>query len=856
MQYKIYNPAIETTTIVNPYGNAAGLTYVSNSSMAFYGGKYWAIMDGNVGGLNENDAGQQIWATTSDDATSWATPFQPFRNAEYCNNPITGTSLEWQPNLVIVGTELWCTWSTTGAPSVGYISKLTTPTGKWTNYRFEFSGTGVFISTTITGSATGGRSLTVSTGGITDYAPFFSQNPIVLSTGTVVCPLTFQSATQSTQTTATSSFTKGIKFNALLKTVNGSDWTLAAIDTSDFGDFCAWEPFVVENPAGHVYVYSRNLDARAADEDFMLVAVSTDHADTFSPSVSSKMLVPSTRGFARRISRKCWLMVHNDRSQRSDGTPNQALSQNPRRNGALFFSRRGTNDFIPGVNFSGNEVSVNYPQTINVGSIVLVHWTSNIGGAVRRSMKLARFTAPSDDFAHIHPRSITTYDPVAPIDPQLVSGPPAYYLFNGVNKSQSATSLSASTGVTYSAWLRWDYAGSLIMDSRQGGTSEAFGQVLFTGGLSINGINFLHNQDLVTYTPTFIASSIDNAAGTVTVYFSNSSSLTTVVGYFKSILFTGQPSNGETVAVNGVTYTFRTSASTSSEIAIGSTIQATVFNFVTKLNASSMTAVFPNAGNRVIASRSDRSSFAVVSGSAQISVESAMPLDGGLVSFGKPAIASGLAPYAGRMYDARVYSSALTIEGITYLHNAQATALGQSALSGTSTAPGGPALIHLNPASPDPEAFPSVGTPGRCEISGSRLRIYGDESAAMELPYGATEITIRYRLGATPTGTDKYTIATFGTVDLPARLYIDSTNPTALYCNGREVSTVSAPTSYNTVTLVVSTNKVTIGGFEQVFAGKPRCFLGNGYPESMLSAAKYVDFDTSAMDAKASRVAQ
>jgi hypothetical protein len=848
VQYKIYNPTIETTTIVDPYDNAAGLTYVSNSSMAYYGRKYWAIMDGNVGGFNENDAGQQIWATTSNDATTWATPFQPFRNATYCNNPITGTALEWQPNLVVVGTELWCTWSITGAPSVGYISKLTTPTGKWTNYRFEFSGTDVLMSTTITGSATGGRSLAVSRSGITDYAPFFSQNPIVLSTGTVACPLTFQSATQSTQTTATSAFTKSIKFNAILKTANGIDWTLTAIDTSDFGDFCAWEPFVVEDPAGHVYGYSRNLDARAADKDFMLVAVSTDYADTFSPSVSSKMLVPSTRGFARRISRKRWLMVHNDRSQRSDRTPNQALSRDARRNGALFFSRRGANDFVPGVNFSGDELSVNYPQMINVGSNVLVHWTSNTGGAIRRSMKLARFAAPSDEFAHIYPRSVTTYDPVTPIDPKLVSGPPSYYLFNGVNQSRSATSLTASTGVTYAAWLRWDYDGSLIMDSRQAGTSEAFGQVLFTGGLSINGINFLHGQELLPAKPTFLAASIDNAAGSVTVYFSNSSSLTTIVGYFKSILFTGQPPDGDTVAVNGVTYTFRNSASTSSEIAIGATLQATVFNFVTKLNASAMTAVFPNSGNRVIACRTDRASFAAVSGSAQITVESALPLDGGQVSFGRPATPSGLAPYAGRMYDARVYDSALSVANITYLHNAQATGLGKSAIAGTSTAPGS-ALIHFNPASPDLEDFPSLGTPGRCEINGPTLQIYGDESAAVDLPYGATEITVRYRLGATPTATDKYTIATFGTVDFPARLYIDSANPTKLYCNGREVSTVSNPTSYNTLKLTVSTNKISIGTFEQVFAGKPRCLLGNGYPESLLSSSKYVEFDTSLMTA-------
>jgi hypothetical protein len=41
MQYKIFNPTITTSTVVDSYNNGAGLTYFSNSSMAYYGGKYW-----------------------------------------------------------------------------------------------------------------------------------------------------------------------------------------------------------------------------------------------------------------------------------------------------------------------------------------------------------------------------------------------------------------------------------------------------------------------------------------------------------------------------------------------------------------------------------------------------------------------------------------------------------------------------------------------------------------------------------------------------------------------------------------------------------------------------------------------
>jgi hypothetical protein len=147
MDYAIYAPTVTTVEAINPYTEPSGLTYVSNSSLAYYGGKYWAVMDGNVGGLEEGDAGQQIWLTTSTDGVTWTTAVQPFRDSTYCNNPLTGSAIEWQPNLVVVGAELWCTWSGSDA----YISKLTTSTGKWTNYRFEFSGTSVYMSSTITG---------------------------------------------------------------------------------------------------------------------------------------------------------------------------------------------------------------------------------------------------------------------------------------------------------------------------------------------------------------------------------------------------------------------------------------------------------------------------------------------------------------------------------------------------------------------------------------------------------------------------------------------------------------------------------------------------------------------------------
>lgn len=843
VDYRIYDPDITTVTVVDPYNNPAGLTYVSNSSLAYYGGQYWAVMDGSTQGTVEGSSGQQIWMTTSVDGQDWGPPFQPFRNATYCSNPIAGSTLEWQPNLVVVGTEMWCTWS--GAD--GYISKLTSPTGTWTNYRFEFSGEDVFISSTITGTATAGRSTRPTIDGINDWLPFFSQNPVVLSSGVVACPLTLESVgTLSTQTTAASTFTRFRKYNTLFKTSNGTDWSMTRIDTSAFGDFSAWEPFVVENRAGHVYVYSRNLDARAADKDFMLVAVSTDGATTFSNSVSTNMLVPSTRGFALQTSPKRWVMTHADQPQNSDRTPNQALSLKGRRNGAVFVSRRGVDDFVPGVNFSGDEMSMNYPQCITTHDGLVINYTAGVGGTIRRSMKTATLDLPSDDFAYVHPRSMAIYNPATLTDP-TDSG--SHYSFIGVNRVISANSLSATTGVTYSAWVRWTYDGDIIMDSRQGSGTE-FGQVFFLRGLAINVLNFPFPQTVAPYVDSFVAAVIDNTANTVTTYVAAAgTTMASATGHYRSILFAGQPADGDTVTINGVTYTFRNTATAASDVAIGVNRETTIVNLGAKIAANSMLPFVPGS-SRLVMTRSDVGSFTVTSGSSQITVESSIPLSGGPVNFGmKPAtVSTSLRPFAGRMYEGRVYNSALSAANILHLYNSRAAEFGYSTITGTSTAPGSPLLL-LDPTIADATNFPTLGSnqPARCEVVDSdTVRIYGEGSAALELPYSTTRVSIRYKLGAAPTGGEKYVIATLGTSNAPLRIYVAAGG---LYANGRIIRSADSPTAYSTLTMTISTDHINIGEFEQYFAGKPRLFLGDAYPQNFLAASKTIDYDISAMSA-------
>jgi hypothetical protein len=230
-------------------------------------------------------------------------------------------------------------------------------------------------------------------------------------------------------------------------------------------------------------------------------------------------------------------------------------------------------------------------------------------------------------------------------------------------------------------------------------------------------------------------------------------------------------------------------------------------------------------------------------------VETGVPLDGSVVNFGKAISTSSLAAYAGRMYEARLYNSPLNTANLTYLYNAKAASVGYSAMGGISTSPGSP-FLFLDPANPNPTEFPSLGTAAHCEVVGSTLlRIHGEGSAAVEMPYGATELTFNFKLSDAPSSTDKYVIATFGSASTPLRLYIDSTNPAALYANGQLVATFDDPTNFNEITVVVSTNKITVGTFEQYFSGKPRCYLGSALPEGLLAVSKTIDYDVSTMTA-------
>lgn len=843
-RYRIYSPTVTTSLVINTYDEPSGLKFVGDMSVAHYGGQFWAVTDGGTGGYLEGAAGtQRIWMTTSTDGATWTAPFTPFRDPTYCHNPLDGAATEWQPNFVVVGDELWVLWS--GAD--GYLSKLASPTGKWTNYRFEFINERVFISTVIAGSATPGRSVSPTVDGISDWLPYPSADPIILDSGVIACPATIYSRGHyTTQIANSGGFARALKYNVLLKTRNGTDWSMTRIRNGDFGNYVAWEPFVVEAPAGYVSVFSRHLDYSAPAEDTMLVAYSSDGGETFAPPVSSTMLVPETRGFARRVSQSRWFMTHCDFP--SNG------GHYDRQNGALFVSRRGSDDFVPGVSFSESDFTVKYPQFIIVDDSVYICYASGSpGGARGQGRYCYRMTIvtpiPGDDQACIHPRSLSLHAGVA--DPELIDGAIPYYRFNGHTAIVSSASVKPSAGLTFTAWMNNTYEPPVyaaVVDIRSG----LSGSVFRMNGISFCAMDVLHSYDIPLETDLFMAAVLHDNATTVTFYLAyGQTDFISKTSYFRSILFVGQPSEAETVTIDGTVYTFKTAPAVMNDVLIGSTAMDTVTNLKAAVNAALGTGNSSSnfvLDTRLVVTRPDGAAFTVSTDSANITIETSVFHGGGSAYFGGSAPGSSVPSYRGMLYDAAIYDGALSAANLRSLYNARSAEFGYDAISGSSAAPRN-LLLRVDPANPDHVTFPPLGGAARCEIiSDTLLRIHGEGSASVELPYAATKVSITYKLGEAPSGAEKYVIATFGRSDSPVRLFVAGDGPNDLYLNGTRVCTLDDPTGWETADVVVSTNKVTVNNIECDFSGDARCFLGNAYPESRLAADKHIDFDIAWME--------
>lgn len=840
----VFDPAVTVTRVVDTDIPTDGLTWTANPSIVWWEDRFWLVFDGNnTGGTQEGQAGQTIWMKTSTDGVTWAPAIKPFHDGAHATNPITDVAIGFQPCLVIVGDELWCYWT---QGSNVYVSKLADPNGAWTNNRFEFLNRQVFLSSTVNGAASGGHSLFLSFGGHSDWFPFSPTDPVVLSDGVVAFPTTLRSSfpDPDVQPGTPAGFFTDLKYNAVIFHDPVADtWTLSDdVPPGTFPPSSAWEPTVWEAATGELYLYSRNNQTALPDKDALLVARSVDR-QTWTTEESTELVVAVSRPSVKRIADSRWLMTHNDYPQGDTGSTS-TFSVSGRQNGSLFASRRGVDDFTPGISFSGDTAGQSYPQFCVHNDKVYVAFNETPSSG--RHTTLAVLDAPIDEsVAYVYPRQRSELDQAGPV---FVNDTVDHWAFNGHAQATEASAAPASADWTVAAWVESGLTTGVVLDARIGAGEYSF--VFTLDRIALNSLNvFLSGID--TSRPGLYSAAMDSANSKLILRYAaaNDAAFTTVESVLRCLLFGSNPSDADTVTVNGTVFTFKNAPAAGTDVQIGATAAATAGSLATKLVANGFVASTQDNGLRVFVARSNGATFTVSSGTAAVTTPALSTINmtpaAARVGY-KNLVGSSLTGLFGDVYEVRQFASLLTDNNLRYLFNQLAPSLGGSAMGGTATNPGAPdKLFDAASTSAD---FPDLDTEAPfAEKSSGRLVLHGEASGSIELPYESSAVALRFKFSANPTGGERWVIATFGTAAHNKQLYVDGATPTDVLLDGAVVASVADLTAdYTVLPVIVSGQLVKIGAVAVSTGahGGARLFLGSAHTRpGLLGVDKTIAFD-------------
>lgn len=384
--YAFYQPRIERAAVIDAADQP--LRYNHDSSVAWFRDRWFCLWNANT--IPEEGApGQLNYAATSPDGLTWSAPHAAFADPARAANPVPcpgGT--QWQPNLLVVADRLWCLWSQNSkdAHNGCYLSVLDAPDGLWTNRLLTWQG----------------RPDPVIDG--KPFRIFPTQNPIRLSTGRILAPVTLIGPVSASAPPGKSGWYWQEKRNSVLYTDDlGATWHVSPGTILPGLDWRQWEPTLLERPDGSVLMLARNNlipsfeGAAAKPEESLTSSVSRDGGATWTPhafvplhTVVSRMHLLPLPGAGRA------LLLHNDGPSGRWGAD--------RRNLALFLGPAAGPGFTPGPGFTADEPEVAYPQGDIRADTLLVAYSQ--GPCAQRSIRVARISPlPDPARLHILPRS-------------------------------------------------------------------------------------------------------------------------------------------------------------------------------------------------------------------------------------------------------------------------------------------------------------------------------------------------------------------------------------------------------------------------------------------------------------------
>lgn len=339
-QYSVYQPKVEIGYI---YDGAKGkFKYNHCATAAWYRGRWFALWNANTIPI-EGKPGQPVVLATSSDFKAWTAPSQPFNDPRHCENPVKlGKGRQWQPNLLVHGDELWCIWGQSSGGDKGtYFSVLRDPDGKWVNRKLDF-----------------GDEMVIE--GVRYDRLFPTQNPIILRSGRVLAPLNVMGPRMEVKQDV-KEWRRRMKRDTVIFTDDGGKtWHLSPGTTIAENPWAVWEPTVWECDDGAVRMLARNNNwnpvAKGGDPATRMLtkSVSHDQGSTWSLHEFVPIETISSRMHVLPVDGERFAMVHNDWHKGKFAADRQNL--------ALFFNRGGGWDFVPGINVSGRDTRVAYPQ--------------------------------------------------------------------------------------------------------------------------------------------------------------------------------------------------------------------------------------------------------------------------------------------------------------------------------------------------------------------------------------------------------------------------------------------------------------------------------------------------------------
>lgn len=344
--YQVYEPVITRHTVYDNGTPPKNFLYTHCASLEWFDGKFYAIWNANNRTWDEGEWGQELALATSTDFVNWTHPIN-FIGPGYAKNPVDDPNRkQWQPNLMnYKDQELWCMWLNGGTEDplrIGgtYLSRLKKGETLWENKKLNRL---VELYDEMPGVWSG-------------------QNPVMLDSGRVVAPMIYQGGTVLPPVWKP----QKPKWVGVLYTDDGGEtWNASNVVNIPHTVGGAWEPTVHDQADGTLRMFFRNITTfrTPGPTERLMTCIGTGskigEPVEFDPDGQYSFVETAhCRHGIIKLKSGRYCFIHHDLY-----SPSKAFSA--RRNGAIYFSRTGGDDFVASRAFIPTEEGIcAYPQGI------------------------------------------------------------------------------------------------------------------------------------------------------------------------------------------------------------------------------------------------------------------------------------------------------------------------------------------------------------------------------------------------------------------------------------------------------------------------------------------------------------